>query len=78
MPNCVIETSIWVLLTSFATDSDAVSGLHLDAQVGGWTLSWGNLTFATVRGAGHMVPATQPARALQLFASFLSGTSLPS
>ena len=28
---------------------------------------WTGLTFATVRGAGHMVPATRPEAALELF-----------
>ena len=34
------------------------------------------LTFATVRGAGHMVPYTQPARALHLFEAFLANAPL--
>ncbi|CAI8598441.1 unnamed protein product [Vicia faba] len=47
-------------------------------QVGGWVTEYGKLlTFATVRGAGHMVPYGQPSRALHLFQSFLSGRRLP-
>ncbi|XP_058097311.1 serine carboxypeptidase-like 42 isoform X2 [Magnolia sinica] len=47
-------------------------------QVGGWATEYGNLlTFATVRGAGHMVPYAQPGRALLLFKSFISGKRLP-
>ncbi|CAL5203989.1 unnamed protein product [Lathyrus oleraceus] len=47
-------------------------------QVGGWVTEYGKLlTFATVRGAGHMVPYAQPSRALRLFQSFLSGRRLP-
>ncbi|KAK6115008.1 hypothetical protein DH2020_007277 [Rehmannia glutinosa] len=39
-------------------------------QVGGWATEYGNmLTFATVRGAAHMVPYAQPSRALHLFSS---------
>ena len=34
------------------------------------------LTFATVRGAGHMVPTTQGARAARMFARWLSGQPL--
>jgi hypothetical protein len=34
------------------------------------------LTFATVRGAGHMVPTTQGARAAHLFARWMSGEPL--
>ncbi|XP_058781478.1 serine carboxypeptidase-like 42 [Vicia villosa] len=46
-------------------------------QVGGWVTEYGNLlTFASVRGAGHMVPYTQPSRALHLFSSVVSGRRL--
>ncbi|KAJ4970613.1 hypothetical protein NE237_003712 [Protea cynaroides] len=37
----------------------------------------GNLTFATVRGAGHEVPLYQPRRALELLQSFIEGTRIP-
>ncbi len=46
-------------------------GDHLGTQVGGYVTEYEGLLFATVRGAGHMVPTTQPARALHLFRSFL-------
>ncbi|GMH22300.1 hypothetical protein Nepgr_024143 [Nepenthes gracilis] len=47
-------------------------------QVGGWAIEYGNrLTFATVRGAAHMVPYSQPSRALHLFSSFVLGRRLP-
>ncbi|CAL0304360.1 unnamed protein product [Lupinus luteus] len=47
-------------------------------EVGGYTEVYkGNLTFATVRGAGHQVPSYQPARALSLIKHFLKGTPLP-
>ncbi|XVF37108.1 hypothetical protein REPUB_Repub19eG0117200 [Reevesia pubescens] len=47
-------------------------------QVGGWVTEYGNsLTFATVRGASHMVPFAQPSRALHLFSSFVRGRRLP-
>ncbi|XP_024524248.1 uncharacterized protein LOC112344181 [Selaginella moellendorffii] len=47
-------------------------------QVGGWTQVYKGMTFTTVRGAGHMVPATKPQQALQVFKSFLAGEALPS
>ncbi|KAG9146363.1 hypothetical protein Leryth_018416 [Lithospermum erythrorhizon] len=51
--------------------------LH-NGQVGGWMTEYGNfLTFATVRGAAHMVPFAQPARALHLFSDFVRGRRLP-
>ncbi|CAK7340279.1 unnamed protein product [Dovyalis caffra] len=49
-----------------------------DKQVGGWTQVYGHiLTFATIRGAGHLAPLTSPKRSLALFAAFLSGKPLP-
>ncbi|XP_057974071.1 serine carboxypeptidase-like 42 [Malania oleifera] len=46
-------------------------------QVGGWAIEYGNLlTFATVRGAAHMVPYSQPSRALHLFSAFVRGRRL--
>ncbi|CAN6458508.1 unnamed protein product [Victoria cruziana] len=49
-----------------------------ERQVGGWTTEYGNmLTFATVRGASHMVPLSQPGRALALFRSFIANKRLP-
>ncbi|KAK1370973.1 Carboxypeptidase [Heracleum sosnowskyi] len=50
----------------------------INTQVGGFTEVYeGNLTFATVRGAGHEVPSYQPRRALALISHFLNGTPLP-
>jgi serine carboxypeptidase-like clade 2 len=37
----------------------------------------GGFTFASVRGAGHMVPTFQPKRALVLLYSFLKGMLPP-
>ncbi|XP_028085792.1 serine carboxypeptidase-like 40 isoform X2 [Camellia sinensis] len=51
---------------------------YLNGEVGGYTEVYkGDLTFATVRGAGHLVPSYQPARALSLIMHFLAGTPLP-
>ncbi|KAM5552096.1 serine carboxypeptidase-like 40 [Rosa sericea] len=50
----------------------------LSGQVGGYTQVYeGDITFATVREAGHQVPSYQPARALSLIKHFLDGTALP-
>lgn len=47
-------------------------------QVGGWTQVYGNLlSFATIRGASHEAPFSQPERSLVLFRSFLEGQPLP-
>ncbi|XP_031260963.1 serine carboxypeptidase-like 45 [Pistacia vera] len=47
-------------------------------QVGGWTQVYGNiLSFATIRGASHEAPFSQPERSLVLFKAFLDGQPLP-
>ncbi|GAB2272026.1 Serine carboxypeptidase-like 45 [Dionaea muscipula] len=47
-------------------------------QVGGWTHVFGDvLSFATIRGASHEAPFSQPERSLVLFKSFLEGRPLP-
>ncbi|KAG7025629.1 Serine carboxypeptidase-like 40, partial [Cucurbita argyrosperma subsp. argyrosperma] len=47
-------------------------------EVGGYAEVYeGDLTLATVRGAGHEVPSYQPRRALALIKHFLQGTPLP-
>ncbi|XP_051884131.1 lysosomal protective protein-like [Pristis pectinata] len=43
-------------------------------QVAGYYEQYENLTFLTVKGAGHMVPQWAPRRALQMFESYLSNT----
>ncbi|GLJ25039.1 hypothetical protein SUGI_0479230 [Cryptomeria japonica] len=51
---------------------------YQNGQVAGWATAYGKiLTFATVRGAAHMVPFSQPSRSLVLFQTFLSGKDLP-
>ncbi|KAJ0801322.1 putative carboxypeptidase D [Helianthus annuus] len=42
-------------------------------EVGGYVVGYENLTFVTIRGAGHFVPSYQPGRALAFFTSFLEG-----
>ncbi|KAL5706189.1 hypothetical protein ACHQM5_024390 [Ranunculus cassubicifolius] len=50
----------------------------VQGEVGGYTMVYkGDLTFATVRGAGHQVPSYQPIRALALIRHFLQGKPLP-
>ncbi|VVB16090.1 unnamed protein product [Arabis nemorensis] len=49
-----------------------------EGEVGGYTEEYKNkFTYATVRGAGHMVPSDQPIRALTLFTSFIRNMPLP-
>lgn len=47
-------------------------------QVGGYSIIYeGDLTLATVRGAGHEVPSFQAQRSLVLIRAFLEGKPLP-
>lgn len=47
------------------------------AYVGGYAIEYANnFTFATVRGAGHMVPETRSEAAFAMFQKFLTGKSL--
>jgi serine carboxypeptidase-like clade 2 len=48
------------------------------SQVAGWTQVYGNiLSFATIRGASHEAPFSQPERSFVLFNAFLEGKQLP-
>ncbi|EQC37134.1 hypothetical protein SDRG_05361 [Saprolegnia diclina VS20] len=44
-----------------------------DKQLAGYTQQYENLTFTTVKGAGHMVAAVRPLHALYLFECFVFG-----
>jgi hypothetical protein len=47
---------------------------YLDDELAGYIVHFSGLTFMTVHTAGHMVPATQPERALYLWTNYLAGT----
>ncbi|WVZ04603.1 hypothetical protein V8G54_017949 [Vigna mungo] len=50
-----------------------------EKQVAGWTQTYGDiLSYATIRGASHEAPFTQPQRSLLLLKTFLEGKQLPS
>jgi carboxypeptidase C (cathepsin A) len=46
-------------------------GSDSNRQIGGWMVRFDRITFMTVKGAGHMVPWSQPAPALEMFRNFL-------
>ncbi|RPD57086.1 serine carboxypeptidase [Lentinus tigrinus ALCF2SS1-6] len=46
---------------------------YIDGDVAGKTRSFGPLTFATIRDAGHMAPYDQPVRSLELANRWLAG-----
>lgn len=43
-------------------------------QIAGFYLQYSNMTFLTVKGAGHMVPQSTPGAALKMFISFLTNS----
>lgn len=45
-------------------------------QVAGYAVHYKGLVYATVRGAGHMVPETKPAEALAMLSRFLEALRL--
>uniref|UniRef100_W5KRU4 Carboxypeptidase n=1 Tax=Astyanax mexicanus TaxID=7994 RepID=W5KRU4_ASTMX len=47
---------------------------YYNNQIAGYVKQYENITFLTVKGAGHMVPQYKPAVALQLFKNYLSNT----
>ena len=62
----------WIICLCLLHDAvhASASNVHLvlcAGDVGGYTVHYSNLTFVSVRGAGHMVPYTQPERAFDLF-----------
>lgn len=55
-----------------------VPGLHKhEDQVGGMVWKLKGLTFASVKGAGHMVPKDKPKEAYVLFNAFINNQDLP-
>jgi len=50
--------------------------MDAEKQVGGYTIKYSGLTFASVRGSGHMVPWAQPMRSFDLFSRFLKDQAL--
>ncbi|PIA46393.1 hypothetical protein AQUCO_01500135v1 [Aquilegia coerulea] len=50
---------------------------YTNKEVGGFVVEYKGLVFATVRGAGHLVPSYQPERALAMITSFLQGKLPP-
>lgn len=47
--------------------------LDSEGQVGGYLTKFEGFSFVTIHGAGHMVPATQPLRSLDVVKAFLKG-----
>lgn len=61
---------IWDLGYDVKTDWKPWTTNH---QIAGYFTKFDGFSFATVHGAGHMVPSTRPEQALQVLKNFLSG-----
>ncbi|XP_052203844.1 serine carboxypeptidase-like 26 isoform X2 [Diospyros lotus] len=72
----VIGSRYWIEALGLPLKSPWRPWYH-NHQVGGRVVEYEGLTFATVRGAGHLVPLNKPSEALSLIRSFLSGQHLP-
>ncbi|KAL6514587.1 hypothetical protein OROGR_020166 [Orobanche gracilis] len=50
---------------------------YYQGEVGGYVVGYRDVTFVTIRGAGHFVPSYKPEQALAFFSSFLEGKLPP-
>jgi serine carboxypeptidase-like clade 2 len=66
------------MVISFSMLNGIVFAFLFSLQVGGWTQVFGKtqLSFASIRGASHTAPQTQPRRSFALFTAFLAGKPL--
>eukprot|EP01112_Ceratiomyxa_fruticulosa_P009891 TRINITY_DN2595_c0_g4_i1.p1 TRINITY_DN2595_c0_g4~~TRINITY_DN2595_c0_g4_i1.p1 ORF type:complete len:458 (+),score=77.75 TRINITY_DN2595_c0_g4_i1:73-1446(+) len=69
----VTGTRLWIESLNLPIVTDWTPWTDSNQQVGGYTVQYQGLTFATVRNAGHEVPGYQPLRASDLFSGFLDG-----
>lgn len=73
----IIGTRRWISALNLSVADPWRPWRSSTGQVGGWTVQHDkNFAFASVRGAGHMVPYTQPERAQTLFLRFVHGKPL--
>mmetsp|Transcript_124571 Transcript_124571/g.248539 ORF Transcript_124571/g.248539 Transcript_124571/m.248539 type:complete len:501 (+) Transcript_124571:45-1547(+) len=69
-------TENWLNALKMEVKKDFVAWKGSDRQVAGYLTEFDGLRFATVKGAGHMVPKDRPRHALDLFTAFLGGTPI--
>ncbi|ONK81841.1 uncharacterized protein A4U43_C01F33420 [Asparagus officinalis] len=69
-------TQAWIRSLNYSILDDWRSW-HVDGQVAGYTRKYShNLTFATVKNAGHTAPEYQPKNCLIMFDNWISYGSL--
>jgi len=64
-------TRLWINKLNLTISDPWRPWIGSSGQVGGYTIGYKGLTFLTIRGAGHLVPGTQPQRALDFFTRLL-------
>jgi len=69
-------TENWLSALNMTVKKDFVAWRGSDRQVAGYLTEFEGLHFATVKGAGHMVPKDRPVHALDMFKAFLTGRSI--
>lgn len=70
-----VGTQGWIWDLGYEVAGQAWQEWIVDGQTAGYLTKWADtgFAFATVRGAGHEVPAYKPKEALQLWQSYLNG-----
>lgn len=72
-----LGTESWVQSLQLPVRKHFRKWLGSDNQVAGYVTEYeGGFTYATVKGAGHMVPTDRPRHALDMVTAFIAGTSL--
>lgn len=64
-------TEMWLSLLNLTVKESFKSWTASNGQVGGYTVKYDELTYTTVRGAGHQVPGFKPLYALDMFKGFV-------
>lgn len=68
-------TENWINAMNMQVTKEWRQYQHMEGAVGGYITDYeGGMTFATVHGAGHMVPQDQPEIAYFLIGNFIKGT----
>ena len=67
-------TENWINALNWPVTKEWRQYNYTEGVVGGWIENYDDVTFATVHGAGHMVPQDQPDIAYFLIGNFINGT----
>lgn len=71
-----MDTENWLQALKMNVKKDYAPWKGSDRQVAGYLTEFEGLTYATLKGAGHMVPKDRPRHALDLFKAFLEGAAI--